>query len=73
MNLLWKITLWIIFCKKLSQQKNYVYAKISFNKKVTAVTKKMQRERANILQAILRYMSNRQQGDTDKLLALLIK
>ena len=35
--------------KKLSEGKSYVYARRSFNKKVTAVTKKMQGERANIL------------------------
>ena len=58
--------------KKLSQGKNCVYARISFNKKVTAVTKKMQGERANILKAILGYMANGEQGD-ELLLALLIK
>ena len=42
--------------KKISQGKNYVYATINFNKKVTAVTKKMQRGRANILKAILGYI-----------------
>ena len=39
--------------KKLSQGKNCVYARISFNKKVKAVTKKMQGERANALKTIL--------------------
>ena len=58
--------------KKLSQGKNCLYARISFNKKVTAVTKKMQGERANILKAILGYMANGEQGD-ELLLALLIK
>ena len=41
------------FGKKLSQGKN---VRISFKKKVTAVTKKMQGERENILKAILGYM-----------------
>ena len=44
-----------------------------FNKRVTAVTKKLQEERANILQAILGYMANGEQGNIETLLALLIK
>ena len=58
--------------KKSSQGKTCVYARISFNKKVTVVTKKMQGERATILKAILEYMANGEQGD-ELFLALLIK
>ena len=47
-----KLRYGLSFGKKISQGKNCVYARISFNKKVTAVTKKMQEERANILKAI---------------------
>ena len=46
---------------------------ISFRKKVTAVTKNMQGERANILQAILGYMGNGKQGDIEILSGLLNK
>ena len=58
--------------KKVSQGKKSVYARITFNKKVTAVTNKMQGERANILKVILGYMANGEQGD-ELFLALLIK
>ena len=49
-----------------------MYARISFNKKVTVVTKKMQGDRASILKVILGYMANGEQGD-ELFLALLIK
>ena len=49
-----------------------MYARISFNKKVTVVTKKMLGDRASILKAILGYMANEEQGD-ELFLALLIK
>lgn len=51
----------------LSSRKNYHKGKImcmpGFNKNVTAVTKKLQGGRANILQAILWYMANGEQGE----------
>ena len=50
-----------------------MYARICFNKNVTAVTKKMQGERVNILQTILGYMANGKQWDIETLLALPIK
>lgn len=61
----------------LSSRKNYHKGKImcmpGFNKNVTDVTEKLQGERANILQAILWYMANGEQGEYRNIVSLSYK
>ena len=53
--------------KTVSAGKIFLYARIHFSKRVTAVNKKDQGKRANVFKAILEYMANGEQGDKEKL------
>ena len=53
--------------KKVSAGNFFLYARIHFSKRVTAVNKKDQGKIANVFKAILEYMVNGEEGDKEKL------
>ena len=53
--------------KKVSAGKIFLYARIHFSKRVTAVNKKDQGKRANVFKAILEHMANGEEGDKENL------
>ena len=53
--------------KKVSAGKIFLYTRIHFSKRVTAVNKKDQGKRANVFKAILEYMANGEEGDKENL------